>query len=92
MTETLYDAGAPTIVVKVYRDDRVLLEELCETEEEAQAVVDRWSEEGNVSFVVDDLSTRHRAEDVLAPEPSDGYDDEADVELGLSSIPARGTE
>ena len=65
----LYDAGASTIEVRIYRDEQLLARELCESEDDAAAVVDHWSELGNVSFQVDDLSVQHTPGDILAPEP-----------------------
>ena len=59
----------PTVVVRVYRDGRLLLEEPCESEDEASLVVEEWSERDGVTCEVDDLSVQHRTEDILAPEP-----------------------
>jgi hypothetical protein len=60
-----------TIEVRVYRDGSLVHTELCESEVEAMDVVDEWSEQPGVLCEVDDLSVRHRAEDVFAPEPPD---------------------
>jgi hypothetical protein len=59
----------PTVVVRVYRDGRLWLQELCESEDEAALAVEEWSELEGVTCEVDDLSVRHRAGDILAPEP-----------------------
>lgn len=66
--ETLYDTGAPTIEVRIYRGDNVLARELCETEQDVEAVIESYASVENVSVVVDDLSSKHGPGDVLAPE------------------------
>lgn len=86
---TLYDAGAPATEVRIYRDGQLLARELCESEDDAAAVVDRWSELGNVSFLVDDLSAQHVAGDILAPVPPDieeGYP------IAMAHLTGRGVE
>ena len=86
-----YDAGAPTIEVRIYRDDQILVRELVETEEDAEALVDRWSDVGNIHVLVDDLSARHGPADVLAPdELLTGDDDDRSIDSAVS--PGRGTE
>lgn len=64
----LYDAGAPHIEVRVYAGDRLIARELCESDEEAEAVVERWSRDGDFTFQVDDLSFEHGPDDVLGEE------------------------
>lgn len=59
----------PTVVVRVYRDGRLWLQELCESEDEACLAVEEWSEIEGVTCEVDDLSVRPRPGDILAPEP-----------------------
>lgn len=66
---TVFDTGAPTIEVRIYSGERLLVRELCESEEEAAAVVDRWSDVENLYVVVDDIGTPHSPGDVLEPEP-----------------------
>jgi hypothetical protein len=62
---------APTIQVRVFREGKMVHEELCESEEEAALVVDTWSElGGDVECEVDDLSVRHQLGDILEPEPA----------------------
>ena len=55
---TSYDTGAPTIEVRIYRNGQLLVRGLVETEEDAAAVVEQWSDE-NVYVLVDDLSAQH---------------------------------
>lgn len=88
---TDYDSGAPTIEVRIYRDSRLLLRELCESEEEARAVADQWSDVGNVYVRVDDLSAHHSPDDVLAPDelPTGGGEDRS---IASAPIPGYGTE
>lgn len=70
----LYDPGTPTIEVRVFRGDKLLVVELCEDEQEVAEIVARWSEH-DVTFLVDDLGTHHSPEDILSPElPVDGGD------------------
>jgi hypothetical protein len=67
----------PTVVVRIYRHGRLWLQELCESEDDAGLAVEEWTELEGVTCEVDDLSVRHRAGDILAPEPpendTDGY-------------------
>jgi hypothetical protein len=44
---------------------------LCESDEDAIAVVDQWTEQPGVRCQIDDLSSHHRAGDVLEPEESE---------------------
>lgn len=67
--EALGRDESPTIEVRVYRDGTLVYSEYCETEEQAVLIVDDWSERPGVFCEVDDLSLRHSAGDVLAPEP-----------------------
>jgi hypothetical protein len=74
----LYDSGAPHIEVRVYEQDRLIARELCESDADADAVVDRWSQDGDFTFQVDDLSHGHGPDDVLggeAVEPDEGERD-----------------
>lgn len=90
-SETSYDSGAPTIEVRIYRDDVLLVRELCETEEDAAALVEQWSDAGNVYVVVDDLSARHGPEDILAPDDFVLDEDEGGP-LSSATLPGYGTE
>ena len=82
---TEYDAGAPTIEVRVYRDDLLLARELCETEADAAAVVQRWSEVENVYVLTDDLSATHGPGDILAPDDLPTSDDGDDLDRPVAS-------
>lgn len=68
----------PTVEVRVYRQGELVRRELCESEEEAASVVQEWSELDGVTCEVDDLSVRHRAGDVLEPDPALIDDDRTD--------------
>ena len=61
--------ATPTIVVRVYRHGALVAETLCESEEEAAATVDQWSEVDGVECEVDDLTFRHGPDDVFEPRP-----------------------
>lgn len=64
-----YDAGqTPTIEVRVFRHGELVQRTLCESEEEAARVLEQWNEVDDVTFLVDDLGSRHAPSDVLAPE------------------------
>jgi hypothetical protein len=60
--------ASPTIEVRVYRHGVLVAETLCESEDEAAAVVDEWSEVDGVACEVDDLTFRHRPDDVFEPQ------------------------
>ncbi|MGZ4690561.1 MAG: hypothetical protein ACXVKA_07480 [Acidimicrobiia bacterium] len=76
----------PTIEVTVFRDGQVIHRELCQTDEEATAVAEHWSETGAVECQIDDLSVHHRASDVLEPSeselPDDGRRSPTDDDIG----------
>jgi hypothetical protein len=65
-------------------------------EDEATTVVDQWSELGDASFVVDDLSVRHTPDDILAPEPPDPTDPtdptDEDYPMAHTTLAAEGME
>ena len=67
---------SPTIEVRVFRHGDLIDRVLCETEEEAVVVVERWSDLDDVSCLVDDLSYQHTPGDVLEPEPSEALEDD----------------
>ena len=82
------DEGAepPTIEVRVWRQGELVHTELCESEEQASLVVEEWQELEGVSCEVDDLSIRHRPEEILGPEPAEqaaeAYPEQVEVESG----------
>lgn len=67
---------SPAIEVRVFRHGDLVDRVLCETEGEATAVVERWSDVADVSCLVDDLSFQHTPDDVLEPEPSEPPEDD----------------
>jgi hypothetical protein len=60
--------------VRIYHDEQLIARELCESEDDAAAVVDHWSALGNVSFLVDDLSVHHTPGDLPSPDQPDPPD------------------
>ncbi len=54
--------------VRVFRDGELLTRELCESEEDAAAVVESWEETEGVECVVEDLSVTARDESTLEVE------------------------
>jgi hypothetical protein len=68
MSETQADR-TPTLEVRVLRDGIVTQRALCETEAEADALVEAWSEVDGVVVEVDDLTLHARRPGVLDPQP-----------------------
>jgi hypothetical protein len=62
--------AARTVQVTVYRSGSVLHRELCESELEAQGVIERWNEVDGTEFEIDDLAVRHGPTDILEPTES----------------------
>lgn len=58
----------PTLEVRILRDGAVVQRELVESDDEANAVVDAWSDVEGVQVVVDDF-TRSEPARVLDPRP-----------------------
>ena len=71
-----FGAESPTVEVVVFRDGREVSRELCDTAEDAALVVERWSEDPGVMCQVDDLSERHRPEDIRDPSPDEPLGDD----------------
>lgn len=70
MTETRSTYwDTPSIEVRVYRDGDLVQRELCDTEVDAAAVVDAWSEVEGVVCQVDDLGNGSASADLLDPLP-----------------------
>lgn len=61
---------APTVEVRVFRHGELVHTEVCESEEQAALVVERWTELDGVQCEVDDLTVRHRPGDIFEPEPA----------------------
>jgi len=72
----LDEAGeSPTVEVRVWRGDELVHRQLCETAEDAAAIVDYWSEIDGVRCEVDDLAVRHRSDQILEPGPDEAFGD-----------------
>lgn len=69
MSEVQADHTAPTLEVRALRDGIVAQRELCESEAEAEALVEAWSEADGVVIEVEDLSLRTQRAGVLEPRP-----------------------
>ena len=63
------DSTTPRLEVRILRDGVVVQRELCETAEEADAVVEAWSDTEGVVVEVEDLTRSGRAAGVLDPRP-----------------------
>ena len=66
-----FDAGTPTLRVKVYERGHLVAAVLCESADEAAGVCAQWEDREGVESDLEDLSVRHGAFDVLAPEEDD---------------------
>jgi hypothetical protein len=69
MSEMQERDATPTLEVRILRDGVVVQRELYETEEEAQDVVDAWSDVDGVVVEVTDLGLSSGAGGVLDPQP-----------------------
>jgi hypothetical protein len=78
-----FDVGTPTLLVNVYEAGRLITRVPCESAGDAAGVVSEWEGLDGIECEIEDLGTRHRPEDVLAPEPEDAFvDDERDPDYG----------
>jgi hypothetical protein len=69
MSETYADSTTPRLEVRILRDGVVVQRELCETDEDAAAIVDSWADTEGVVVEVEDLTRSGRAAGVLDPRP-----------------------
>jgi hypothetical protein len=74
MTDTTDDT-TPTLEVRILRDGVLVQRELCESGEQADAVVDRWSDVEGVVVEIEDLVRDRAAVGVLDPRPWEVDDD-----------------
>lgn len=65
------------VEVRVYKGGQLADSRVCESEEDARALMAHWADAGDVDFEVDDLSTTHRPGDILEPDPPATLPDEA---------------
>jgi hypothetical protein len=65
---TLCDIGAPTTEVRIYRDHRLVVREVCESPEEVGALVEQASDLDHVYLRVRDASPDLGPGDVVARE------------------------
>jgi len=66
-----YDIETPALRVNVYQHGELVAQVLCESADDAADVVAQWEDGDGVECELEDLAARHRASDVLAPEPED---------------------
>lgn len=69
MSEMQERGVTPTLEVRVVRDGVVVQRELCETDDEANAVVEAWSDVEGVVVEVSDLARDTARAGVLDPQP-----------------------
>jgi hypothetical protein len=65
------------VEVRVYKGGQLADSRVCESEEDARALMAHWAEAGDVEFEVDDLSTTHWPGDILEPDPPSTRPDES---------------
>lgn len=65
------------VEVRVYKDGQLADSRVCESEEDARALMAHWADAGDVEFEMDDLSTTHRPGDILEPDPPSTRSDES---------------
>ena len=65
------DSTTPRLEVRILRDGVIVQRELCETAEEADVVVEAWSDTEGVVVEVEDLTRSGRAAGVLDPRPGE---------------------
>ena len=81
------DGATPTLEVRILRDGVVVQRELVESDEDANALVDAWSEVEGVQVLVEDLARDSVPGGVLDPRPW-----EVDAEDLVYEGPAYGDE
>jgi hypothetical protein len=88
---TLYDAGAPTIEVRIYREHQLLVRESCGSREEAAAIAEQASARDHVFLLVHDAAPDRGPSDVITREKH-GPHDEVGQPLASQQLPTYGTE
>ncbi len=88
---TLDEAAAPTIEVRVYRNDRLLLRESCLDPKHAAAIAAEASDLDHVYLLVDDGVADLGPGDVFLREDP-GWDGEEVQPLADQQLPGLGTE
>jgi hypothetical protein len=56
------------VEVRGWRDGRVVARRVCESEQEARALVEQWSEQDFTRVEIDDLSVEHGSGEILEPD------------------------
>lgn len=88
---TLYDTAAPSIEVRIYRNDRLLVRETCESREDAAAILEQASDRDHVYLLVEGACSDRGPGDVITRgEPRWGTDE--DQPLASAQLPGYGTE
>jgi hypothetical protein len=69
MTDNPVSVESPgPIEVRIFRDGELAHRRLCESTDEAVALVEQWADRGATQIDVDDLSGRHRGGQILEPD------------------------
>jgi hypothetical protein len=69
MSESYVDSTTPSLEIRVLRDGVVVHRELCETDDQADALVQAWSDTEGVVVEVDDVGRRAAPAGILEPRP-----------------------
>jgi hypothetical protein len=78
----------PALEVRIYRDAVLIHSELCESEEDAAAVVEAWEQEPRTTCEVSDLSAQRHDVDVLEVTPTENEDDPMVVQRNEAAAPS----
>jgi hypothetical protein len=77
----------PALEVRIYRDGVLVHSELCESEEDAAAVVEAWEQEPRTTCEVADLSAQRHDVELFEIEPTENEDHPAVAEAGSAVAP-----
>jgi hypothetical protein len=86
------EPGTPGIEVRVYDGATLLVRELCGSEDDTGAIVDRWSDVGNLFVVADLPPSGVVAHPAPAPAGSDEVDEDEGLTIATAVVHARGDE
>ena len=90
-TGTLYRTESPSIEVRIYRDDRLVVREICQSREDAAAIAEQASDRDHVYLLVEGACSDRGPGDVITREAPRWATDE-DQPLASAELPGYGTE
>ncbi len=65
--------------MRIFRENRIVARELCESEEQAKPLVERYADERGMTFEIEDLGRERRPGEILAS-PSIGFDEDYEAD------------